>query len=84
MSLHSPHDLEVLDTPTPLRLLLALLRIAAGARGHAGVTWHAAGFTYQLTAVREPGEDLDYEIDDDPSARHLPELLDKLAAAIEP
>jgi len=47
--------------PTPrvrLRLVMALLRLAAGRRGHASVTWHGAGFTYALAAVREDGDDL--------------------------
>ena len=62
------------DVPEPhirLRLLLQLLRIAAGRRGDADVTWAGAGFTYRLEVTRGESGPLvviDHDPDADPAA----------------
>jgi hypothetical protein len=61
-------DAAVTEPTVRLRLVLALLRILAGRRGRAGVTWHGAGFTYLLTVVREDGDDQLVGVDSDPDA----------------
>jgi hypothetical protein len=64
------HDAGVREPGVRLAVLLPLLRIAAGRRGYASLTWHGAGFTYTLHTVRDPGAnpataDVDEDIDDD-------------------
>jgi hypothetical protein len=49
-----------------LALVLALLRVLAGPRGHAAVTWWAGGFTYTLKVHRRPRAP--YVLDYDPDA----------------
>jgi hypothetical protein len=64
----SVHDPDVPEPSVRLRVVLALLRVAAGRRGYAGVVWHGAGFTYRLAVTREPGDDLAVDVDVDPDA----------------
>lgn len=47
-------DPHVIGPPVRLRLLLALLRITAGRRGYAVLSWWGQGFSYTLTARRQP------------------------------
>ena len=77
MPLHSPHDAEVLEPRAPLRLVLALLRILAGARGHSDLRWHNDGFTYVLTVTRDDSDDEDTDVDYDASARHSGEAAER-------
>jgi hypothetical protein len=51
-----------------LRVVLGLLRVLAGRRGYAGVSWHGAGFTYRLLTTRTPEDDPEVAIDADPDA----------------
>jgi hypothetical protein len=53
------HDPNVPPGPrVRLRLLLALLRVLAGRRGWAIITWSGQGFRYELAARRRaPGGD---------------------------
>ena len=74
----SIHDGEVLEPPVRLRLVLALLRVLAGRRGHADVTWHGAGFAYRLAVVREPGDDEQVVVGFDPAAPGAGEALEEL------
>jgi hypothetical protein len=49
-----------------LRLVLALLRLLGGRRGHASVTWSGQGFVYTLEATR--GAPVPLSVDRDPTA----------------
>lgn len=49
-----------------LRVVLALLRLLGGRRGHAAVVWSGQGFVYRLTATR--GGPVGLRIDRDPTA----------------
>jgi hypothetical protein len=62
----SKQDAEVHDFRVRLGRVLALVRILAGRRGHARVTWWGLGFGYTLTVTRTPSAV--FEIDDDPDA----------------
>jgi hypothetical protein len=71
-------DAGVTEPRVRLRLVLALLRIIAGRRGHASVSWHGAGFTYVLGAIREPGDDTAVEFDPDPAAPGVIDTMQRL------
>lgn len=73
------------DEPQPrvrLGTVLALLRILAGRRGHAGVAWHRYGFSYTLEAIREGGA-AGVALDVDPGALGLDEARTRLVDALE-
>lgn len=80
-------DPEVQDPAVPpgprvrLRLVMALLRIAAGRRGRASVQWSGQGFTYGLVALRSTPQP--YTLDADPDAVGGGEVADRLRALIE-
>lgn len=61
-------DPAVPEPSVRLRIVLALLRVAAGRSGVASVAWHGAGFTYHLAVSREPGDDQVVNVDQDPDA----------------
>jgi hypothetical protein len=75
-------DPDVPDGPRiRLRLLLAFLRIAAGRRGDADVTWSGAGFTYRLEVTRG-GSGPVVVVDHDPEAD--PEVVDRIRETLYP
>lgn len=60
-------DLGVPEPPrVRLGVLLALLRILAGVRGHAALRWSGGGFVYVLSVARS--SPLPYGVDADPDA----------------
>lgn len=65
MSGHAVQDAGVRELSVKLRLVLRILRILAGRRGHAHVAWHGQGFLYELRAVRDPGSQIGVEVDSD-------------------
>lgn len=63
-------DSAIREPRVRLRRLLVLARLLAGRRGRSSVVWHGAGFTYELTARRDPGSDparveVDADLSDD-------------------
>jgi hypothetical protein len=84
-------DAGVREPRARLRRVLSLLRLLGGRRGVASVTWHGAGYTYTLWAVREPNADptiVDVdadETDDDllGAARDVEDLRARLAELLE-
>jgi hypothetical protein len=76
------HDPAVpLGPRVRLRLLLALLRIAAGRRGWAGLRWSGQGFVYTVRVMRAVPQS--YSLDADPDAVGLDEVADRVRALIE-
>jgi hypothetical protein len=72
-----------------LSTVLDVLRVLAGRRGWAQVTWHGQGFTYTLFTVRDPYADpAAIHVADDPDVTglgaqdHTP-LRDRLAELLE-
>jgi hypothetical protein len=64
-------DLDLVDSPQDepqprarLGTVLALMRVLAGRRGDAAVTWQGQGFSYHLSVVRGAGAPaVDLELD---------------------
>lgn len=80
MSEPDVHDRDVPEPGVRLRLVLALLRILAGRRGHAAVTWWGAGFAYTLTANRRDPIPLDVDLET--GGLHVDEARALLADAL--
>lgn len=59
-------DPEVPQPRVRLRVVLALLRILAGSRGHSRVRWSGQGFVYTLAVRRDDPEPITF--DSDPTA----------------
>ena len=73
-------DQGVPAPPVRLRLVLALVRILAGRRGRAALTWHAGGFRYELTATRSGG--VGVSVDSDPTVRDRDAITDRVRDAL--
>lgn len=67
-----------------LRLLLALMRALAGARGFSALSWHAGGFRYDLAVTRDPLAPDALELDADPWALNRAALEGQVRQALEP
>lgn len=66
-----------------LRLLLALMRILAGRRGHSSAVWAAGGFRYVLTVVRTPDAG-PVELDADATVRDVATIRERVRDALTP
>lgn len=75
-------DQDVRDPHVRLGVLLVFMRILAGHRGHSRVTWHGAGFTYELTVTRNAGDPDDVAIDADPGPRDRVPIIERVAEAL--
>lgn len=73
-----PDDVVTHDQGVPpgprirVRVLIALLRVAAGRRGHAHIRWWGQGFRYDVTVERRTP--VAYQLDADPDALGLAEV----------
>lgn len=66
-----------------LRVLLALMRRLAGARGHSAVAWRGGGFRYELAVTRDPRGTDGLSLDVDPAALDLDELVRRVRDALD-
>ena len=71
-------DADVAAPRVRLRIVLALLRVLAGPRGHARVRWWGGGFAYDLRVERR--ELVDFEVDADPEANRRDDVVERLRA----
>lgn len=63
----SAQDPDAYEGPAiRLRVLLVLLRLAAGQRGYASAQWAGGGYRYRLEATRLPTIGAAVEVDADP------------------
>jgi hypothetical protein len=77
-----PQDDDLRPPRIALGTVTALLRVAAGRRGHAAVVWHRGGFTHHLVVAREPGAP-GVAVDADPDAIGGGTVIDRLVDALD-
>lgn len=78
------HDDDLPRFSIRLGLLLALMRVAAGYRGHSRVVWTAGGFRYVLSVTRlsAPVVPSPPRIDSDPEAVDGAEAVRRIVDAL--